>query len=311
MRRALTSLGVIGWFVLVSGEARAADLDRCRGSGDSIACQFRRSEVIPAGRGAQGASGVREAAPARRVSAPGRGSGLRSVGPSRRAGARKPAPPTTTFFDVGTNSDGRSCYRVGREPVPGGADVAAAQQAADRELEDRFINTRGRLPRCEEATTRPRSPSEPRGAQPDLRGVVVDYWAGAEQLLPRPRPRIQPGRAVTGKKAYLELGDLGTQSSVLPNPLGGEDARITATPTYEIDWGDGTVTTTRSTGGPWPHGDVTHVYQDVGHYDVVVTARWEGQWSGAPGEGGPLEALTTEGRIERFPVTEIQAVRER
>ena len=60
-------------------------------------------------------------------------------------------------------------------------------------------------------------------------------------------------------------------------------------------------------GKPWPDGQITHQYLKVGIYDIVVTERWTATWNFA-GESGVLRTLQTTGRIEDFPVEQIQAV---
>jgi len=135
--------------------------------------------------------------------------------------------------------------------------------------------------------------------------VAARYW---EQVtLPRPRPAIAPGRAITGKLAYLETrGEVArTYSSVDPvfGPL-----QITATGSYTVAWGDGDRTGPhRHEGQPWPAGQITHNYLNVGSYDIVVTERWTATWS-LGGESGVLRTLQTTGRIDDFPVEQIQAV---
>ena len=81
-----------------------------------------------------------------------------------------------------------------------------------------------------------------------------------------------------------------------------------ATGRYYVDWGDGTNTGPHSAeGGPWPDGDIKHEYIHIGAYDVVVTERWTATWSfGA--QSGVLDELRTVGRIDDFPVQQIQAV---
>ncbi len=62
---------------------------------------------------------------------------------------------------------------------------------------------------------------------------------------------------------------------------------------------------TPTTGGHYE--GVTHEYLNVGAYDVIVTERWTATWSfGA--ESGTLDELRTVGRIDDFPVQQIQAV---
>ena len=81
-----------------------------------------------------------------------------------------------------------------------------------------------------------------------------------------------------------------------------------ATGKYYVDWGDGTTTGPHSVeGGPWPDGQITHEYIHIGAYDVVVTERWTATWSFGS-ESGTLDELRTVGRIDDFPVQQIQAV---
>jgi hypothetical protein len=128
--------------------------------------------------------------------------------------------------------------------------------------------------------------------------------------LPWPQPHIQPGRAITGKFAFLETrGQTSHIFNLEDTPFG--PLRIVATGKYYVDWGDGTTTGPHSQeGAPWPDGRITHEYLRVGKYDVVVTERWTATWHfGA--ESGTLTELRTTGRIEDFPVEQIQAVRYR
>lgn len=134
--------------------------------------------------------------------------------------------------------------------------------------------------------------------------AAARYW---EQIpLPRPAPAIAPGRAITGKLAYLETnGELAhayAHSTVL-GPL-----NIVAHGSYTVEWGDGTTTGPHSfEGKPWPDGQITHDYLNVGSYNVVVTEKWTADWS-LGGESGTLRTLQTTGAINDFPVQQIQAV---
>jgi hypothetical protein len=83
---------------------------------------------------------------------------------------------------------------------------------------------------------------------------------------------------------------------------------IAARGRHFIDWGDG------QTSGPfdvegvsWPHGQIVHEYLVVGIYDIVVTEKWVATWS-LDGQSGVLRTLQSTGRIDDFPVQEIQAV---
>lgn len=134
--------------------------------------------------------------------------------------------------------------------------------------------------------------------------VAARYW---ERIpLPKPQPSIAPGRAITGKPAYLETnGELAHTYSTdtIFGPL-----EIVAEGSYTINWGDGESTGPYSfEGRPWPDGRITHEYQWIGSYDIVVTERWTANWRFG-GESGVLRTLQTTGRIDDFPVEQIQAV---
>jgi hypothetical protein len=156
------------------------------------------------------------------------------------------------------------------------------------------------------AESYPPCPEQP-GQPPALETasmVAARYW---ERIpLPKPRPTIAPGRAITGKIAYLETGGRVTDTYYNDTVLGR--LSIIATGYYTVDWGDGTVTGPyRHEGMPWPHGQITHTYQNVGSYNIVVTERWTSTWQ-LDGESGVLRELRTTGRIDNFPVEQIQAV---
>lgn len=96
-------------------------------------------------------------------------------------------------------------------------------------------------------------------------------------------------------------------SDVRPTPLG--DIRLDATAVYYVDWGDAETGPHQGPGGPWPHGNISHVYTERGTYDVSVTEAWTVHWQ-VGGASGTLE-VTTEGTLPRFPVEQVQAVRNR
>ena len=104
------------------------------------------------------------------------------------------------------------------------------------------------------------------------------FWQNVP--LPEPSPQIQPGRAITGKFAYLEThgAPRPTPSTQATTPFG--PFHIVATGNYFVDWGDGTTTGPHAQeGDPWPNGRITHEYLRVGTYDVVVTERWTATWT--------------------------------
>jgi len=135
--------------------------------------------------------------------------------------------------------------------------------------------------------------------------LALQFWG--EVPLPVPAPHIAPGRAITGLPAYLETGGTTAKDFSRDTPLG--PIGIGAHGQFFVDWGDGTRDGPFDTvGAAWPNGTITHTYTDTGAYDVVVTERWTATWQLA-GRGGPLGGLQTVGRITQFPVTEVQAVR--
>ena len=107
--------------------------------------------------------------------------------------------------------------------------------------------------------------------------------------------------------AYLETHGTTSHTFTDPKtPFG--PLTFVATGKYYVDWGDGTTTGPHSAeGGPWPDGKIKHEYIHVGTYDVVVTERWTATWSFGD-RSGTLNELRTVGRIDDFPVQQIQAV---
>ncbi len=107
--------------------------------------------------------------------------------------------------------------------------------------------------------------------------------------------------------AYLETRGTTTHTFTEPDtPFG--PLTIVAKGKYYVDWGDGTRTGPHSAEGePWPDGKIKHEYIHIGFYDVVVTERWTATWSFGD-QSGVLDELRTVGRIDDFPVQQIQAV---
>lgn len=136
------------------------------------------------------------------------------------------------------------------------------------------------------------------------RMVAARYWQRVP--LPKPQPSIAPGRAITGKTAYLNTAGRTTDSYHENTVYGSLELR--ASGRYLVDWGDGETSGPFSfEGTAWPSGQITHEYQRVGVYNIVVTEKWSGTWELA-GQSGVLSEVQTVGRINEFPVEEIQAV---
>ncbi len=153
--------------------------------------------------------------------------------------------------------------------------------------------------------------SQPLPAVPSPAAAAQMVWRDQVRL-PSPEPYIAPGKGITGLAAFLEVR--GPRAVTQSFNVFGYALTITAAMTsYDIDWGDGTWSRgVTSSGGPWPNGDVRHVYTIAKNYRVRVFQNWTGTWSMAGGGGGVVDGtLQTEGRIEAFPVDQLQAVRNR
>jgi hypothetical protein len=125
--------------------------------------------------------------------------------------------------------------------------------------------------------------------------------------LPVPDPRIEPGKMLVGLRAYLETGGRTDFRHREDTPLG--PIVVTASAVVHVDWGDGTRTGPHhSTGGPHPTGDITHVYQRSGRYDIVVDYRWVAEWQVGGATGTIDTGLATTDTIEGFEIEQRQAV---
>lgn len=108
--------------------------------------------------------------------------------------------------------------------------------------------------------------------------VTPRLWAESwfrEQVFPVPEPRIGVGRFVVGLEAFLETGATLSVSRTDASPFG--PAALSLRSDVVVDWGDGRGEDEgpfESAGGPYPDGDIRHVYQRSGFYDVVLTQRW-------------------------------------
>ena len=146
----------------------------------------------------------------------------------------------------------------------------------------------------------------PAATEAGIDPVALAIQAWQHVPLPEPSPHIAPGWMITAKYAYLETNGELRHTYTTGTPLG--TLTLEATGRYYVDWGDGTRDGPYAVeGGPWPDGQITHTYIDVGFYDVVVTEEWTANWRVAE-FGGTLAGMRTEGRIPNFRVEQIQAV---
>lgn len=136
--------------------------------------------------------------------------------------------------------------------------------------------------------------------------VAQMYWYRAV-VPPPPSPlAVDPGKALTGLTAYLEIGGEVPYVESFGTPIG--TLTFTLTPRYVVSWGDDDSMSTTSQGGPYPDGDVTHIYTQDDDVTITVEAFWTASWTlaGASGEL-PEHPVSTEDSLD-LPVEEYQAV---
>lgn len=232
------------------------------------------------------------------------GSGSTSSQQSTSSGAR-PAPVVKyiPYDRVTTGPDGQPCVTTGYYAEGTQPNDAAGVDTVTHNVRDIHNLPPLEYPPC---PRQPQAPGQPVLNEPAETPSMIArrYWE--EVPLPHPQPRIAPGRAITGKLAYLETR--GFTSRTYTNDTIVGPLRIDATGSYTVAWGDGATSGPFSfEGEPWPGGAITHEYIAVGFYDVVVTQHWTARWS-LGGQSGVLRTLQTSGSITDFPVQQIQAV---
>ena len=151
------------------------------------------------------------------------------------------------------------------------------------------------------------TPPPGRAAQPSAASLAQTFWG--EIPLPGPEPRIAPGYALCGKRAFLETGGSLSEPFTRETPLG--TLTLETKGAFTVDWGDGTTDGPFDFAGePWPNGRISHVYQYKGTVTVRVTEAWTATWR-LGGQSGDLSSLRTDATIENFEIRELQAVRNR
>ncbi|MGH3666050.1 MAG: hypothetical protein ACRDU8_08190 [Egibacteraceae bacterium] len=198
--------------------------------------------------------------------------------------------------------NGEECWQVVAQLSDTAPDEYSTRQSAE-EMADSFDNNGTLYDRC------------PPELAPvfDPGALAQQLWAEAVQF-PQPQPEVKPGEALTGLPAYLEIDGDDAPEWSFDTPVGTQIV-LSATPRYEITWGDGSPDTeTEKSGEPYPGGpqEITHLYLDAARNQIEVRAYWTGQWSLA-GMGGGNLGENPNPSIGSFdlPVGEVQAVRER
>jgi hypothetical protein len=120
----------------------------------------------------------------------------------------------------------------------------------------------------------------------DARRYLFEMDPGAATVSVAPRG-FSP---VVNEVTYFTATGGGTRTATF-GPAGVR-LTITATPAYVWDFGDGTPPyETRSPGGPYPTGDVTHTYRAPGARTVTLTTRWSATFTVTTAQGtfGPYD----------------------
>lgn len=194
--------------------------------------------------------------------------------PVVRSGPQPPRPeeppyPFREFWRpiLREGPDGVTCVdtetvRLGRDPLPS-EDSQSEMQFL------RFMRSYGICPDAELPTTTPAME-----AASFLRQIT----------LPVPVPYVQPDALPVGFEAFLETGAPTSQTyGPVETPFG--PLTLTATAQIYVDWDDPHDDVEGEHGpytgqpGPHPDGDITHVYQHHGVYDIAVRYEWTASWS--------------------------------
>jgi len=137
--------------------------------------------------------------------------------------------------------------------------------------------------------------------------IVAASRVTLQRELPQPALVVQPGFAVTGLAAYLEIH---TADDLTFTFAGFRNAVFVTCrwTSFDVDWGDGArPADVTSVGGPYPVGDVTHVYQQASAGDDLHAAEnWSCPWRDEIGGAGVL-LLQSDNHLP-LEIREIQAV---
>lgn len=210
-------------------------------------------------------------------------------------GTAAPADPNAgavLVTEVRLDANGNRCVYV--TSTSGSAAAAASAEASLQRL----------------LLTMPICPDSPIKAAPAVTPAAAAAFAWRKDVpLPAPKPNVDPGYAITGKRSFLEAGSPTAFGPFVVNEFGYQ-ITLWATGTYEVVWGDGNQSGPglASPGGKWPSGDVTHTYDTVGTYRLQVVETWEGRYEINGQRGAITDPITTEGDLVGFEARQVQAV---
>jgi hypothetical protein len=195
----------------------------------------------------------------------------RNDGPTPvRATSPTTAYPFREFWRpvLGTDADGNRCIdysmaRLGREPTA----------EDERRSELQFLQLLQTYTVCPDAPPLPTTTPAMEAAS-FLRQIS----------LPVPTPYVQPDALPVGFEAFLETGAPTSQTyGPVDTPFG--PLTLTATAQIYVDWDDPHDDVAGEHGpytgqpGPHPDGEIKHVYQHHGVYDIGVRYVWTAAWA--------------------------------
>lgn len=224
------------------------------------------------------------------------GSGTPTGGQGGGSNWSPPPGHALATYRVQAYEDGEPCIREQQEWVPEEdlADVQTFRNTTWFRWYDRLTADGSTMEWCEE-----------QGGEPALDPEMVRQMILNNVDLPD--PAIDPGRSITGMRSYLQING----PTAWDDEIRGDVLPVTVVfqgrAEYRVDWGDGTVRTYASSGGPYPSGDVVHVYTSTGDYTVTVTPIWTVSWQGG-GLSAEFSAELDSSTVD-LPVGEMQSVR--
>ncbi len=157
----------------------------------------------------------------------------------------------------------------------------------------------------------PERPATPRRRQPSPEDVALSLMDRAIALAPDPQLRLAPARVgLTGLDSFFWLASP-------PRPItaaagvGGFSVTAEARPIqYVWDFGDGVNKTTSHSGRRWSRrrpGNIPHLYETRGRYDVAVEVIWEARWRLGAGAWRHLGYFSTSDSVD-YPVRQVVAL---
>lgn len=162
------------------------------------------------------------------------------------------------------------------------------------------------LPPYNPVSTLTQVPCPATAPPPPSASQIAQAWVQSAHL-PSPALFVAPGHAVTGLTAYLEITAHSPWTATFDDPIRNDTITASCSADgFDVDWGDGDRTATTSTGGPYPDGSVTHVYEYASpQLALDVTEHWSCAWSDQVGDAGTIGGLSSAGTL-LLEVREIQ-----